>query len=125
MTNVPGSSAVFVAGLTTYASRAKTAFLQVSETLLDAHGAVSAPVAAAMAVGARAATGADYALATTGEAGPTASGEGRPVGTLFVALADGSGAEPTVEEHFFPTDRAAFKQRASQMALDLLRRKTT
>ena len=57
-------------------------------------------------------TGADYALATTGEAGPDPSGEGRAVGTLFVALADGSGAEPTVEEHFFPTDRASFKQRA-------------
>ncbi len=124
LTNVPGASAVFVAGLTTYASRAKTTLLQVSETLLAQHGAVSAPVAAAMAAGARAAAGADYALSTTGEAGPDPSGEGKPVGTLFVALADGSGAEPAVEEHFFPTDRAAFKQRASQMALDLLRRKT-
>ena len=76
-----------------------------------------------MAAGARAVTGAHYALSTTGEAGPD-SGEGKPVGTLFIALADDSGAEPTVEEHFFPTDRAAFKQRASQMALDLLRRKT-
>ena len=124
LTNVPGASAVFIAGLTTYASRTKTALLQVSEAQLEKHGAVSALVAAAMAAGARAVTGADYALATTGEAGPDPSGEGKPVGTLFVALADGSGAEPTVEEHFFPTDRAAFKQRASQTALDLLRRKT-
>ena len=124
LTNVPGSSAVFLAGLTTYASHAKTTLLNVSEDLLKEQGAVSAPVAAAMAAGARAATGAHYALSTTGEAGPDASGEGKPVGTLFVALADDSGAEPTVEEYFFPIDRASFKQRASQMALDLLRRKT-
>ena len=63
-----------------------------------------------------------WALATTGEAGPE-SGEGKPVGTLFIALA-GSGrwSAPVVESHFFPTDRETFKQRASQAALDLLRR---
>ncbi len=123
LTNVPGASCVFIAGLTTYAYRAKTALLNVSASLIEESGAVSAPVAAAMAAGARAATGATFALATTGEAGPE-SGEGKPVGTLFIALADDSGAEPTVEEHFMPTDREAFKQRASQAALDLLRRKT-
>ena len=123
LTNVSGASAVFIAGLTTYAYSAKTSLLKVSEELIKQNGAVSAPVAAAMAAGARAATGATYALATTGEAGPE-SGEGKPVGTLFIALADDSGAEPTVEEHFMPTDREAFKQRASQAALDLLRRKT-
>ena len=123
ITNVPGASHVFVGGLTTYSSAAKTALLRVDPALLERHGAVSAEVAAAMAAGARAVTGADFALATTGEAGPTASGEGKPVGTLFVALADGSGAEPSVEEHFFPTDREPFKLRASQTALDLLRRK--
>lgn len=123
LTNVPGASRVFVAGLVTYANEAKTVLLRVDPAGLEQHGAVSAWTAAAMAAGARAATGADFALATTGEAGPEASGEGQPVGTLFVALADPSGEEPTVERHFFPTDRAAFKQRASQAALDLLRRK--
>ncbi len=122
LTNVPGASAVFVAGLTTYASRAKSSLLHVDPALIEQHGAVSAPVAAAMAAGARTVTGADFALATTGEAGPE-SGEGKPVGTLFVALADNSGAEPTVEQHYTPTDREAFKIRASQIALDLLRRK--
>ena len=123
LTNVPGASAAFLVGLTTYTDAAKTALLRVDQALLDRHGAVSAEVAAAMAAGARAVARADFALATTGEAGPQASGGGKPVGTLFVALADGSRNAPTVEEHFFPTDREAFKQRASQMALDLLRRK--
>ena len=123
LTNVPGASAVFLAGLTTYSDAAKAALLGVDQALLDRYGAVSVEVAAAMAAGARAVTGADFSLATTGEAGPQASGGGKPIGTLFVALADGSAGAPTVEEHFFSTDREAFKQRASQMALDLLRRR--
>ena len=122
LTNVPGASAVFVASLTTYTREAKSRLLGVDTALLAQHGAVSEPVAAAMAAGAQAVTGADYALATTGEAGPI-SGEGEPVGTVFVALAGPAGTEPVVERHFFPTDREAFKQRAGQAALDLLRRK--
>ena len=74
-----------------------------------------------MATGALRTTGADYALSATGEAGP-ASGEGKPVGTLFIALATAGGGEPIVEEHRFPMDREGFKRRASQVALDLLRR---
>ena len=123
LTNVPGASAVFLAGLTTYSNQAKAALLRLDPAFIARHGVVSAEVAGAMAAGAREVTGADFALATTGEAGPEPSGEGQPVGTLFVALADGSGDAPTVERHFFPTDREAFKQRASQLALDLLRRK--
>ena len=74
-----------------------------------------------MAAGAREVTGTDWALATTGEAGPE-SGEGKPVGTLYIALAGPGHEPPTVEEHFMPTDRETFKYRASQAALDLLRR---
>ena len=121
LTNVPGASAVFVAGLTTYAYSAKTVLLGVERVLIKTHGAVSAPVAAAMAAGARRTAGTDWALATTGEAGPE-SGEGKPVGTLFVALAGPEDGEPVVENYFFPTDREAFKHRASGAALDLLRR---
>ncbi len=121
LTNAPGASVVFVAGLTTYAYRAKTTLLGVDPALIEEHGAVSEPVAAAMAAGARRVMGTDWALATTGEAGPE-SGEGKPVGTLFIALAGPDDAAPTVETHFFPTDRETFKQRASQAALDLLRR---
>ncbi len=121
LTNAPGASAVFVAGLATYAYSAKTGLLGVDPALIGEHGAVSGPVAAAMASGARRVTGADWALSTTGEAGP-ASGEGKPVGTLFIALAGPGDDAPTVEEHFIPTDRETFKYRASQAALDLLRR---
>ncbi len=121
LTNAPGASAVFVAGLTTYAYSAKTALLGIDPALIQEHGAVSEPVAAAMAAGARRAVGTDWALATTGEAGPE-SGEGKPVGTLFVALAGPGDAKPVTESHFFPTDRESFKYRASQAALDLLRR---
>ncbi len=121
LTNVPGASVVFVAGMITYAYRAKTALLGVDAALIEEHGAVSGPVAAAMAAGARRRMGTHWALATTGEAGPT-SGEGKPVGTLFVALAGPDDAEPVVEDHFFPTDRESFKYRASQVALDLLRK---
>ena len=124
LTNAPGASVVFVAGLTTYAYSAKTDLLGIDPALIKEHGAVSGPVAAAMAAGARRVAGVDWALATTGEAGPT-SGEGRPVGTLFVALAGPGDDAPTVEEHFIPTDRETFKYRASQAALDLLRRALT
>ena len=122
ITNAPGASAVFVAGFVTYASQAKHELLGVDPALIEKHGAVSEAAAAAMATGARRAAGTDYALSTTGEAGPE-SGEGQPVGTLFIALAGPDNAEPTVEKHFFKTDREAFKQRATQVTLDLLRRK--
>ena len=122
ITNAPGSSAVFVAGFITYADRAKTGLLGVEWTLIEKAGAVSEAVAAAMATGARREAGTDFALATTGEAGPD-SGGGQLVGTLFIALAGPGDEEPTVERHFFPTDREAFKWRATQIALDLLRRR--
>lgn len=124
LTNVPGASAVFLAGFVTYANEAKTAALGVRPALLAEHGAVSREVAAAMAEGALRAGGADFALATTGIAGPGGGSEEKPVGTVFVALAvrDGETARTTVERHFFPTDRENFKQLASQAALDLLRR---
>ncbi len=122
ITNAPGSSAVFVAGFVTYANRAKQGLLGVDPGLLETGGAVSGAVAAAMAAGARREAGTDYTLSTTGEAGPEASGEGQPVGTLFIALAGPDDVEPIVERHFFPTDRETFKWRATQAALDLLRR---
>jgi nicotinamide-nucleotide amidase len=121
ITNVPGASRVFLAGLTTYSSAAKCALLGVDAALIERHGAVSREVAAAMAAGARRVTGADFALATTGEAGP-ASGSGQPVGTVFIALADPAGGEPIVENFAYKTDREAFKQRTCQAAFDLLRR---
>ncbi len=122
VTNVPGASAVFMQGFVTYANAAKTRALGVDEALIAAHGAVSAEVAAAMAEGARAAAGVDHALATTGIAGPGGGSEGKPVGTVFIALATNLG--PTVvERHRYQHERETFKNLTAQTALDLLRRR--
>jgi nicotinamide-nucleotide amidase len=79
-------------------------------------------VAQALAERARAYAGSDYALATTGIAGPTGGSPEKPVGTVYVALASAT-SEAIARKFFFPTDRETFKQLASQAALDLLRRK--
>ncbi len=124
LTNVPGASHVFTAGFITYANESKTRELGVDPTLIEQHGAVSSRVAAAMAQGALRVTGADYALATTGIAGPGGGTVEKPVGTVYVALASKVGIAK-VEPHKFPTDRETFKFLASQAALDLLRRSLT
>jgi len=121
ITNVPGSSEIFLAGTVAYANETKVAALGVPADLIGAHGAVSAPVAIAMAEGARAHADSDFALSTTGIAGPGGGTEEKPVGTLFLALARRD--HPTkVRQEKFPMDRETFKQVASQTALDWLRR---
>ena len=122
LTNVPGSSKVFLAGYVTYANAAKTAALGVDAALIGAHGAVSEPVARAMAEGALEKAGADFALSTTGIAGPDGGTAEKPVGTVFVALAL-RGGKTLVQHHRFPTDRETFKNLVSQTALDLLLRR--
>ena len=119
LTNVPGASNVFLAGYVTYANEAKISTLGVASELIEEHGAVSEPVARAMAEGARLHSNASFALATTGIAGPGGGSETKPVGTAFLALA-GSG-ETIVRHLFFPTDRETFKQLVAQTALNLLR----
>jgi nicotinamide-nucleotide amidase len=94
ITNVPGASAVFLAGFVTYANAAKQGALGVDPQLIIEHGAVSAQVAAAMANGARAAAGATFALSTTGIAGPGGGSKEKPVGTVYIALAE-EGRAPT------------------------------
>jgi nicotinamide-nucleotide amidase len=120
LTNVPGASAVFLAGFVTYANEAKTAALGVPPDLLREHGAVSARVAAAMAEGVVARSGADFALATTGIAGPGGGTPEKPVGTIEIALAC-AGAATHTRRFCFMTDRETFKRLASQHALELLR----
>jgi nicotinamide-nucleotide amidase len=124
ITNVPGSSAVFLGGYVTYANAVKQSALGVDPALLEKHGAVSSAVAQAMAEGARQKAGADYALATTGIAGPDGGSVEKPVGTVFIALASKFG-ETIVEQHRFATDRKTFKDLVSQTAFDLLRRQLT
>lgn len=121
VTSVPGSSAVLRGGVVAYANTAKTALLGVPESLLREHGAVSDPVARAMAEGTRARFGTDFAVATTGIAGPTGGTEEKPVGLMFVALADAAGVE--VRELFFAFDRERNRRLAAQVAMDWVRRR--
>jgi len=123
ITSVPGSSEYFVGGFITYASRMKVEWLGVPDDIIAECGAVSRETAEAMAQGARRRTGSTYALAITGVAGPDAGGEKAPVGTMYVALADGAGCN-VLHRQFFG-DRTRIRQFASQMALDMLRRKLT
>ena len=122
ITNVPAASEVFLAGYVTYANNAKTDVLNVDPRLIDKHGAVSEPVARAMAEGARTRARSTYGLATTGIAGPSGGSDQKPVGTVYVALASAK-SDTLVRKFLFPTDRQTFKQLAAQTALDLLRRK--
>jgi nicotinamide-nucleotide amidase len=122
ITNVSGASEVFLAGYVTYANSAKSDALNVDWKLIDKHGAVSEPVARAMAEGARTRAVSTYGLATTGIAGPTGGSDEKPVGTVYIALASGD-SETVVGKFLFPTDRETFKQLAAQAALDLLRRR--
>lgn len=119
ITNVPGSSTVFLAGLVTYSNDAKRDFLGVAKDTLVRDGAVSEPVARAMAEGARRRTGADYALSVTGIAGPGGGTARKPVGTVFIGIAGPDGT--SVERHFNPYDRETFKQATAQQALNRLR----
>ena len=122
ITNVPGASKIFVAGYVCYANRAKTDMLGVDPKFIEAHGAVSDPVAHALTEHARSCAGSDYALATTGIAGPTGGSPEKPVGTVYVGLASAE-SKTIVKKFFFPTDRETFKQLAAQAAFEMLRRK--
>ena len=121
ITNVPGASAVFLEGFVTYSNEAKSALLGVPAELIAAHGAVSPEVVRAMAEGALQKSGARFVLATTGIAGPDGGTPDKPVGMVWLALAE-KGSEITVWRENIPTDRITFKQAVTQSALDRLRR---
>jgi nicotinamide-nucleotide amidase len=120
ITNVPGASAVFLAGLITYSNEAKQQFLGVRAETLAAHGAVSEETAKEMAEGARRKTGADFAISVTGIAGPGGGTPEKPVGTVWIGIASANGV--TAQRRFNAFDRETFKNVTSQHALDLLRR---
>lgn len=120
ITEVSGASDYFPAGITAYANELKTRLLGVPAEMIERHGAVSKEVAEAMAVGMRERAGTDYAISVTGIAGPTGGSEGKPVGTVFVGYAD---SEQVRSLHLkLPGDRYLVRWRASQAALDYLRR---
>lgn len=120
ITDVPGASAVFLGGIVSYSNGAKMRHLGVEAKLLEAHGAVSRPVAMAMARGAVRAFGANCGVGITGVAGPGGGSPEKPVGTVHVAVVvdDRSAAE----EWHFPEDREAVRIRSAQAALLLLLR---
>ena len=121
LTDVPGSSKYFIEGVVTYSNDAKTRALGVEPILLLEHGAVSAPVAEAMAEGMRKRSETDFALAITGIAGPGGGTEEKPVGTVFIAISSEVGTEHRKLK--LPGDRQLIRWRASQAALDLLRKR--
>jgi nicotinamide-nucleotide amidase len=119
LTDVPGSSTYVVCGVTAYSNEAKTALVGVAPEVIEAHGAVSEPVAMALADGIRARAGASVGVGITGIAGPGGGTPGKPVGTVAIAL---SGVGPgRVRTHWFPGGRAQVKFAATQAALDMVR----
>jgi len=120
-TQVPGSSEYFVGGFITYSNEMKIELLGVTPEILAEHGAVSKETAEAMAIGARRRTNSTYALSITGVAGPDGGSEAKPIGTTHIGLAGPTGTE--VLKRQFIGDRARIRSFASQMALDLLRRR--
>jgi nicotinamide-nucleotide amidase len=120
LTSIPGSSRYFERGVIVYSNRAKEELLDVPEALLRAHGAVSAPVAEAMATGICRLSGAVCGLAVTGIAGPDGGTPAKPVGTVFIAAATPAGVD--VRHFRFAGDRDAVKWQSAQAALDMLRR---
>ena len=121
LTEVPGSSAYVVGGVVAYADYAKAELLGVDPELIAEHGAVSEPVAEAMAAGALQRFDADTAVAITGIAGPGGGSEAKPVGTVCftVAFADGTTRTRTAR---LPGNRADIRDRSTTVAMHLLRR---
>lgn len=120
LTAVPGSSDTFLGGVIAYDNAIKRDLLGVTDELLSAHGAVSEPVARAMAQGACLRTGAEAAVSITGIAGPGGGSEEKPVGTVWLATAVGDDLRSS-ERHFLG-DRSEIRQRAAQAALFMLLR---
>jgi len=121
ITQVAGSSAYFRGSIVAYANEAKTDVLGVDGALIDAHGAVSAQVARAMATAARARFGTELAVSTTGVAGPGGGTEQKPVGLTYLAVADAEGVE--VVRQRWDLDRTGNKIESARAALELLLRR--
>jgi nicotinamide-nucleotide amidase len=121
LTDIPGSSDYVAGGVVAYANEAKTGMLDVDAALIEAHGAVSEPVAEAMAMGALYRFDADVAVSTTGIAGPGGGTEDKPVGTVCfsVMVADGPTLTRTL---LLPGNRSDVRERSTTVAMHLLRR---
>jgi PncC family amidohydrolase len=122
ITEVAGSSDYFAGALVTYANDVKIALAEVPSDALEAHGAVSAQVAKAMAEGTRRRLGVDVAVAVTGIAGPDGGTADKPVGLTYVAVADRDGTD--MRRHVFNGDRSGNKRLSAAAALELLLERT-
>ena len=120
LTAVSGSSSVFHTGVIAYANETKTGLLKIPRALLGAVGAVSPEVAQAMAERVRELAQSDFGIGVTGIAGPGGGSEEKPVGLVYIAVAGPSGT--TVVKNIYPGQRADVRWRATQTALDLLRK---
>ena len=118
-TTMAGASTYFLCGITAYANEAKRDVLGVDESIIERHGAVSEEVARAMAEGVRKISGADFAVATTGIAGPTGGSEQKPVGTVWFAVASERGTVAMMRNS--GTDRGQIIERATAYAIEFLR----
>jgi PncC family amidohydrolase len=114
VTSVPSASDVFPGGVVCYANAVKRDVLGVPQEILDAHGAVSEPCAAAMAEGARRLLGADVAVSVTGIAGPGGGTKDKPVGLVFIGVSAVGGT--SAARYLFAGDRAAVRQQAADAA---------
>jgi nicotinamide-nucleotide amidase len=121
MTDIPGSSEYIERSIVAYSNRAKIELLDVPEGLIAAHGAVSEPVAAAMAAGIRKRTGVNVGIGITGIAGPGGGTDQKPVGTVCIAV-DGATGEAKVRTFRFPGGREMVKAMSANWAIDMLRR---
>jgi nicotinamide-nucleotide amidase len=121
ITDVAGSSEYFIEGVVSYSNEAKTALLGVPKKLIKEHGAVSEEVAKAMAAGIRKRAGSTFGIGITGIAGPSGGSEEKPVGLVYIAMADDEQA--TARKFIFPGDRQFIRTLSVNAALDMVRRR--
>lgn len=121
LTRVPGSSSYFLGGAVCYSNGLKTKLAGVSPDMIQKNGAVSKPVAQALAEGIRVRTGASIGVGVTGIAGPGGGTTEKPVGLVFIALADDRGTQ--IREFRFPGDRDRIRNWATTAGLEIIRRR--
>jgi len=122
LTTVPGSSTVFVGGVIAYSNSVKIGLLGVSPSVLETRGAVSADSAAAMAIGVKKATGADWGIAITGIEGPDGGDPDRPVGTVWIGTSGPGQDSARCVRHLFAGGRSDIRSASVHAALDMLSR---
>ncbi len=123
LTRVAGSSDYFLGGVVSYTNELKTRLLGVPAALIEAHGAVSEPVARAMAAGVRERYASDHGIGITGVAGPGGGSDEKPVGTVHVAVSGPEAGDVDHRRARFPGDRERIRRQSAQLALEMLRRR--